>query len=151
MVATTTSSSPERKCALDALAGGAVKAGVVGGGTFTEGGGELVGSLAGGRVDDGGAAFGRQEEVADEAGALRFGHLDGFDGEVGAAEAVDEEGGRLEAELGDDVALDCRGGGSGEGEDGGGAELWKIFAEGSVVRAEVVSPGGDAVCFINRY
>jgi len=48
-----------------------------------------------------------------------------------------------------DVALDggCRGGG--ESDDGSWPEGWKVLAEGAVVGAEVVAPGGDAVGLVN--
>ena len=42
-----------------------------------------------------------------------------------------------------------RSGGGGEGDDGGGAEGGKVFAEGAVVGAEIVAPGGDAVGFVD--
>ena len=87
--------------------------------------------------------------MCDELVAAGLRELDDLDGEVVAAEAVDEEGGLVEVELGDDVALDGGGGGGGEGEDGGGAEGRQMFAEGAVVGAEVVAPGGDAVGFVD--
>ncbi len=84
-----------------------------------------------------------------KAGALGLGDLDDFDGEVVAAESVDEEGGLVEAELGDDVVLDGGGGGGGEGDDGSGAEEREGVAEGAVVGAKVVAPAGDAVGFVD--
>ena len=81
------------EAALDALADGGFEAGVVGGGreVMVEFGGEFFGGLAGGGVDDGGAGGCVAEEFGGELVAARLGHLDDFDGEVGAAEAVDEE------------------------------------------------------------
>ena len=111
----------DEEVALDSLAGGGVEAGVVGGGFGAEGGGQLFGGFAGGGVDDGGAVLGFAEEVGGELVAAGLGELDDLDGEVVAAEAVDEEGGVGELELGDDVFLDGGGGGGGEGEDGGWA------------------------------
>ena len=96
-----------------------------------------------------GRCGGVAEEVGGELVAAGLGHLDDFDGEVVAAEAVDEEGGIVELELGDDVLLDGGGGGGGEGDDGRGAEGWEIFAEGAVVGAEVVAPGADAVGLVD--
>ena len=81
--------------------------------------------------------------------AARLGHLDDFDGEVGAAEAVDEERRIGEAQLGDDVVLDGGRGGGGEGDDGRGAQGGEVFAEHAVVGAEVVAPGADAVGFVD--
>ena len=89
------------------------------------------------------------EEVGGERVAARLRHLDDLDGEVVAAEAVDEECRVGEVELGDDVVLDGWRGGCGEGDDGGGAESGEVFAQGAVVGAKVVAPGGDAVGFVD--
>src|SRR4029079_9006239 len=89
------------------------------------------------------------EELARALGALAGGELDDLDGEVGAAEAVDEAGGVVEAELDDDVVLDKGGGGGGEGEDGGRAKEGEAFAEHAVVRAKVGAQVGEAVCSVN--
>ncbi len=72
-----------------------------------------------------------------------------FDGEIVAAEAVDEEGRAVKRELGDDVLLDRGGGRGGKGDDGRGAERGEVLAERAVVGAKVVSPGGDAMRFID--
>ena len=135
--------------ALDALACGGVEACVVGCGTSAEGTGEFFGGFAGWRVDDGGAVGFFFEEIGGELVAAGFGEFDDFDGEVVAAEAVDEEFGLGELELGDDVFLDCWCRGCGEGDDGGGAEGGEEIAEGAVVGAKVVTPGGDAVGFVD--
>ena len=119
---------PGEEGRLDAVAGAGVEAGVVSGGAATEEAGELFGGFARGGVDDRGAGAGGLEEVDDELVAAGLRELDGLDGEVVAAEAVDEEGGVSEAELGDDVVLDGGGGGGGEGDDGGRAEGRKMFA-----------------------
>ena len=119
---------PGEEGRLDAVAGAGVEAGVVSGGAATEAAGELFGGFARGGVDDRGAGAGGLEEVDDELVAAGLRELDGLDGEVVAAEAVDEEGGVSEAELGDDVVLDGGGGGGGEGDDGGRAEGRKMFA-----------------------
>ncbi len=92
---------------------------------------------------------GLREELGGELVALGLGHLDDLDVEVVATEAVDEEGGLVELELGDDVALDRRGGGGGEGDDRGGAQGGQVVAECPVVGAEVVAPGGDAVGLVD--
>ena len=84
--------------------------------------GEFFGGLARGGVDDGGAVGGFAEELGGELVAAGLGELDDLDGEVVAAEAVDEERGIGELELGDDVFLDGGRGGGGEGDDGRGAE-----------------------------
>ncbi len=89
------------------------------------------------------------EEVRGEFVAARFGELDDLDGEVVAAEAVDEELGLSELELGDDVFLDGGRCGCGEGDDGGGAKGGEEVAEGAVVGAKVVAPGGDAVGLVD--
>ena len=78
-----------------------------------------------------------------------LGEFDDFDGEVGAAEAVDEERGIAELELGDDVLLHGGRGGGGEGEDGRGAKGGEVLAEGAVVGAEVVAPDADAVGLVD--
>ena len=89
------------------------------------------------------------EEVRGELVAARFGELDDFDGEVVAAEAVDEELGLGELKLGDDVFLDGGRCGCGEGDDGSGAKGGEEVAEGAVVGAKVVAPGGDAVGLVD--
>ena len=96
-----------------------------------------------------GRVAGRVEEVGGELGAPRLGHLDDFDGEVGAAESVDEERRVGKGELGDDVLLHGGRGGGGEGDDGRGAQQGQVFAEGAIVGAEVVAPCGDAVGFVD--
>ncbi len=70
--------------------------------------------------------------------------------EVGAAKAVDEEGGPFEVELRGDVLLDRGGGGRGERDDGCGTKCGKVLAERAIVRPEVMAPGGDAVRFVDR-
>ena len=142
------------ECGLHLLPDAGLKTGVVGGGGVpaegvVEFGGELLRCLARGRVDDGRAAGGVCEECGGELMAARLGHLDDFNGEVGAAEAMDKERRVGELELGDDIALHGGRGGGGEGDDGGGAECGKMFAEGAVVGAEVVSPGADAVRLVD--
>ena len=113
-----------RKCALHALAGAWVEAGVVGGGAEVrrEFGGELFGGFARGGVDDGGAVGLGREELGGELVATWLGDLDDLDGEVVAAKAVDEALGLRELELRDDVVLHGGGGGGGEGDDGRGAQ-----------------------------
>ena len=135
--------------ALDALACGWVEAGVVGGGASAEGGGEFFGGFARWGVDDGGAVGFFFEEIRGELVAAGLGEFDDLDGEVVAAEAVDEEVGLCELELGDDVFLDGGGCGCGEGDDGGGAKGGEEVAEGAVVGAKVVAPGGDAVGLVD--
>ncbi len=134
---------------LDALADGGLQTGVVGGGLASQHGGELFGGFAGGGVDDGGTVLGAAEEIGGELVAAGLGELDDLDGEVVAAKAVDEESGIGELKLGYDVALDGGGGGGGEGEDGSGPEGGEVVAEGSVVGAKVVTPGRDAVGFVD--
>ncbi len=62
---------------------------------------------------------------------------------------MDEEFGLCELELGDDVFLDGGRCGCGEGDDGRGAEGGEEVAEGAVVGAKVVAPGGDAVGLVD--
>jgi hypothetical protein len=81
--------------------------------------------------------------------AARFGHFDDFDGEVRAAESVDEECGIFELKLGDDVLLDGRRRGGGEGDDGRGSKRRKMFAQRPVIGAEVVAPGADAMGLVD--
>ncbi len=57
--------------------------------------------------------------------------------------------GLLELKLGDDVLLDGGGRGRGEGDDGCGPERWEIIAQRSVIGAEVMAPGGDAVRLVD--
>ena len=94
--------------ALDAFARGGVETGVVGGGRSAEGGGEVFGGLARGGVDDGGAVGFFLEELGGELIAAGLGELDDLDGEIVAAEAVDEESRVGELELGGDVFLGRR-------------------------------------------
>ena len=77
--------------ALDALASGWVETCVVGCGASAQGGGQFFGGFARGSVDDGGAVGFFFEELSGELVAAGFGEFDDFDGEVVAAEAVDEE------------------------------------------------------------
>ena len=50
----------------------------------------------------------------------KVGDLDDFDGEIVAAESLDEARGAFEAELGGDIVLHDGRGGGGEGDDGAG-------------------------------
>jgi hypothetical protein len=136
---------------LDALAGGGVESGMIGGGgeAVVELKGELIGSFARRGVDDGGASFGGVEVSGDQGGTLGLRELDDFDSEVVAAESMNEERGLVEAELVDDVLLDGGGGGSGESDDGGGTQEGQGVTEGAVVGAEIVTPAGDAVGFVD--
>ena len=77
------------------------------------------------------------------------GELDDLDGEVVAAEAVDEEGWLRELELGDDVLLDGGRGGGGEGDSGDAGEHVGDASEFTILRAELVAPGRDAVGFVD--
>ena len=82
----------------------------------------LFGILARGRVDDGGPARRIAQEIASTSVRSGFEHLDDFDGEVVAAEAVDEAHGVVESELRDDVVLHGGRCGRGERDDGRGAQ-----------------------------
>ena len=78
----------------------------------------------------------------------QLGHLDG---DVGAAEAVDEAPPALvEPELAGDVVLDERGGGRGERHDRRRAQQRQALAEHPVLGAEVVPPLRDAVRLVDR-
>ncbi|MCU1320058.1 MAG: hypothetical protein JWP98_1576, partial [Edaphobacter sp.] len=68
------------------------------------------------------------EKLGGELVTARLGELDDFDGEVVAAEAVDEESRLVELELGDDVLLDGGCGGGGEGNDGSRSKRWQVIA-----------------------
>ncbi len=137
--------------ALHLVADGAVEASVVGGTgeALVQLGGEGIRLLTGGSVDDGGSGFRVVKIAGDEGGALRFGELDDFDGEVVAAESMNEEGGLVEAELGDDVLLNSGRGSGGEGDDRGGAEEGQGVAESAVIGAEIVTPARDAVSLVH--
>ena len=137
------------KAALDALAGGRVETRVVGGGLRAELRGKLFSGLAGWGVDDSGEVGLVLEELYNKLGAAWFGHLDDFDGEILATEAVNEERGVLQVELGNDVLLDGRCGGCGKGDDGGWSKRREVVAQGPVVGAEVVAPGADAVGLVD--
>ena len=137
--------------ALDAFAGAGVKAGVVGGGVSAKCGGQLFGGFARRGVDNGGAVGLFFEELRGELVAAGFGELDDLDGEIVAAEAVDEESWLRELELGNDVFLDCWRRCRSEGDDGRGTEGREEVAEGAIVGAKVVAPGGDAVGLVDCY
>ena len=95
MVATTTSSLPDEEVALDALACGGVEAGVVGGGGVRRGVRRRALRRICGRARRrwrGGWIL-SSRRFGGELVAAGLGDLDDFDGEVVAAEAVDEEGG----------------------------------------------------------
>ena len=62
---------------------------------------------------------------------------------------MDEELGLRELELGDDVFLDCWRRCGCECDDGRRAECGQEVAEGAVVGAKVVTPGGDAVSLVD--
>ena len=110
---------------------------------------QLFGLLAGAGVDDRGAGVGLLQQLQCEVRSLWLREFDDLDGEVVATEAGDEDGRVLEVELDGDVALDgwrcCRG----ERDDWSWAKGWKVLAERSVVGAKVVSPGGDAMSFVD--
>ena len=89
------------------------------------------------------------QEFGGELVAAWLGHLDDFDVEVVATEAVDEELGPGELELGDYIFLYCGRGRSCESDDGRGAECREEIAECAVVGAKVMAPGGDAVGFVD--
>ena len=76
-------------------------------------------------------------------------HLDHFDGEVVAAEAVDETHGVVEAELRQDVVLHERRGRGGERQHGRGTQQVQLLAEHAVVGAEIVAPLRDAVRLVD--
>ncbi len=78
-----------------------------------------------------------------------FRELDDLDGEVVAAKAVDEEFGFGELELRDDVFLYCRCRCCCERDDWRGSESGEEVAESAVVGAKVVTPGRDAVGFVD--
>ena len=137
---------------LHLLAALGVEAGVIGGGgeIVLQVGGEAVGFVAGGRVDDGGPAIFRLQQLAGQLGALTGRRFDDFDGDVVAAEAVDEAGGFGEPELLDDIVLHHGRGGGGQGDHRRRAEARQVAAEHAVVRPEVVAPLRDAVRLVDR-
>lgn len=106
---------------------------MVGGGGAAELRGEFFGGFAGGSVDDGGAVGFFAEELCGELVAAGLGEFDNLNGEVVAAEAVDEEFGSCELELGDDVFLYCWCGCGCERDDRGGPEGGEEVAESTVV------------------
>lgn len=137
--------------ALNGLAYGGVEAGMIGSGgeAAAQLEGQAVGGFARRSVDDGGTRGDGGEEFEDEFVAPGFGELDNLDGEVVAAEAMDEEGGVGEAKLLDDVLLDDGRSRGGEGDDGSRTQEREGFAEGAVIGAEVVAPAGNAVGFVD--
>ena len=96
-----------------------------------------------------GRAAGVGEQLRGELGALRLGELDDLDGEVVAAEAVDEARGIVEAELATMSSLHDGRCGGGEGDDRRRAEGGEMLAEHAVVGAEIVTPLRDAVGFVD--
>ena len=122
---------------------------MIGGCAAAESRGKLFGGFARGSVDDGGAIGFFFEEIGGELVAAGLGELDDLDGEVVSTEAVDEEFGFSELKLSDDVFLDRGCCGRCEGDYGCGAKSGEEVAEGAVVGAKVVAPGGDAVGLVD--
>ncbi len=114
-------------------------------------GGERVGLLARGRVDDGGAAVVIHAASSAMSAARCEGAIsDHFDGEVVAAEAVDEarrlgrgRAGRRYRPARCGVAVAVR------AMTGAGRSVGQVLAEHAVIGAEIVAPLGDAVGFVD--
>ncbi len=115
----------------------------------------LLGDLARRRVQDGRPPLRVGEQPPRHRDAIAGRKLEHLDGQVLAAKAVDE-GAHLpaQAELLDDVVLDHRRGGGGQGDDrrrlSRPAQLRQALAEQPVVGAEVVAPLRDAVRLVDR-
>ena len=104
--------------------------------------------FAGGAVDD--ACFPFADELVEAEEFFLLGVArSGAEGEVVAGEAADDDGGVAEAEVVEDVFPDLAGGGGGEGDGLGVAELFDDAAEAEVVGAEVVAPLAEAVGFVD--
>jgi len=110
----------------------------------------MVGFLAGWCVDDGRAPGGIFKKFESHLRALRARHLHHLNGEILAAEAMDESGRVEQAKLLDNIILHdggCRGG---ERHHGSWAQRREVLPQHAVVRTKVVSPLRNAVRFVNR-
>ena len=118
----------------------------------------LVGGLARGRVDDGraprvvGRAEGFGQHRVHPAPALGPGpHFRRAQGQVRPGEAADDlRGGGIEAEALKDLVPHDRRRGGGAGEHPGFGMIAQEVPDLEVVRAKVVTPLADAVCFVHR-
>ena len=113
----------------------------------------LLDVAACGAVDDAGLEAGGEIGDALEFVVVRGG-LGDAQAEVGAGEAVHEDGGfaaagLAEAEVGDDVGAHLRGGGGGHGHHADAGQAVDGEAEAHVVGPEIVAPLADAVGLVD--
>ena len=135
---------------LVACSGGVIEAGVIGEGGDAVGDeffGDAFGGFAAGAVDD--SAFAAATFDKAEGLFVRFGFGDDAVGEVGAIETGDIGTGVTKAEVFDDIDADAFGGGGGEGHEGHLGEDLAEFSELAIFGAEIVTPFGNAVGFID--
>ncbi len=127
------------------------KAGVVGAGGDSvglEAGGDGFGGFAALAIDDAGFAAAFVDE-GEDLGEGAAGFWRDAVGEIGAVETADVDGGIAHPEMFYDIFADAGGGGGGERHEG---DVGEDFAEGgelAVFGAEIVSPFGDAVGFVD--
>ena len=124
---------------------------MVGGGREVRGqrGGGLLGILARRRIDDRRTALRIAQQIERALGPHGLRHFDHFDGEVVAAEAVDEARGVVQRKLREDVVLNDGCCGRGQRQDRRGAQQVQMLAEHAVVGAEIVAPLRDAVRLVD--
>ena len=114
-----------------------------------EEGGEGFGGFLAGAVDDGGGGGVFAEAIEESGPFVLFQRGGDTKGEVGAVEGELDLVGCGDVEVAADVVGDFGGGGGGEGEDTGDAEVFGEAGQLEVVGAEVVAPLGDAVGFVD--
>ena len=89
---------------------------------------DALGLLAGGGIHNARAARLVQQQLERQRGPFRRRHFHHFNGDVGAAESVDEARRPVEAQLLGDIVLDQRRGGGGEGNHGGRTQRGQVLA-----------------------
>jgi hypothetical protein len=130
-------------------------AGVIGDGVGSgglQGVGDALAAVAAAEVDDAGLAPTGADQF-DDVGVgpgARGGILaDGRELKVRPGEAVDEDGGAVQMQGGQDVVAGAGVGGRGDGDAGNAGEELAQPAERAVVRAEIVTPLADAVGLVD--
>jgi hypothetical protein len=104
-----------------------------------------------GRIDDRRPAIDRLKKAKRKRESRAGRNLHDFDGDVVPPKAVDQMLRRTQTQLLCDVALDQRRRRCSERDDRRGPERRQVLADGPVIRAEVVSPLGNAVRLVDGH